>query len=224
MTPKIYSAEIDGETHIVFRTGTWHDDEMCYRDIFTQQGFKESSLTDLTELEFHKKGDGMWVANKEADFLVDLLSYAEEYPKWIPQYRVKLTSLIAQLSEAPASEEVEVKCDCQNEISEVTTTTAKVEIELTEYDKVNVETAMKTIPLPAPLAEIIAKLYNAIQPIPPMEEPKGYETFVRANEQGFIARPKWQKNIANNLWYSDDGDVEVPWSDLINPCLIGGAE
>ncbi len=42
----------------------------------------------------------------------------------------------------------------------------KVEIELTEYDKRNIRSAMTSIPLPVPLAEIIAKLYYAISPRP----------------------------------------------------------
>jgi len=44
-------------------------------------------------------------------------------------------------------------------------------IELTEYDKINVETAMKTIQLPVPLAEIIAKIYHEITPKGSEESP-----------------------------------------------------
>ena len=51
-------------------------------------------------------------------------------------------------------------------------------------------------------------------------EPKGYATLLRANESGFIARPRWQKSIITNLWCSSDGNLDVPYHQLVNPVVV----
>ena len=55
---------------------------------------------------------------------------------------------------------------------------------------------------------------------PPVPEPEGYVTLVRADEKGFANRPRWQKSIRTGLWNSSDGDVDVSWSDLEKPAII----
>lgn len=62
-------------------------------------------------------------------------------------------------------------------------------IELSEYDRINVETAMKSILLPTPLDEIIAKIYNAIKLTPTQSESEKFFAHLNNNEVRFVASP-----------------------------------
>ncbi len=96
-----------------------------------------------------------------------------------------------------------------------------VTIELTEYDRINVDTAMKTMLLPVPLAEIIAKVYNAMQPLTPPrpEEPKGFGIIVEAKDEDDGGEHIWQKSIIDGLWYNKRGEMRR-FIDLINPVVL----
>ena len=93
-----------------------------------------------------------------------------------------------------------------------------VVIDLSEYDRTNVDTAMKSIALPTPLAEIIAKIYYAITLTPPVLEPTGFGAIVKADMSSDQNRQMFVKNL---LWFrKDDPERGFLWNSLQNPVVI----
>lgn len=193
------------------------------------------------------KGEGVWIEGVTAEELQWLAcaSVPVESPYvvgertkfWGIRKRVKVAcaDLLAQLTpSAEAGEGAEEECcpkccvgNCKTDHAHhwcSLHSPAKVGIELTAENWSMIQCSLRNDgndDLADKIDDYFFSEAQALTPPVEVEEPRDYTTFVRANEKGFFSRHKWQKNIANDLWCSDDGDQNVRWSDLENPQVIG---
>lgn len=262
MNPNLFTAtaKLNSEQYLLCEI-QFAEDDVRYQIIGDiDEYWYESDFQDLTPVTVVPKDGGVWIEGVTAqeiksarDFIASTYWADGSATRSRNKSLAILDAILAQLTPSATTEseggEREARCKdcggikydengrwCESDFHLPSKPTPTVTIELTEYDRINVDTAMKTMELPAPLAEIIAKIYNAMQPLTPPrpEEPMLGTIGLWKSRQHAVQRKVVDRDyqhlgewfIAGSTtqmtWQRICDDFQLIWSpdDLINPVIL----